>query len=336
MKKKRYKILVTGADGFIGSHLTERLVKQGHQVSAFTFYNSFGLKGWLDYSNKEIRNKINFISGDIRDNQAVKNAVKGVDIIYHLAALIGIPHSYTSAESYLDTNVKGTLNVLMAAREYNTKKIIHTSTSEVYGTAKFVPMTEDHPIIGQSPYSASKIAADQLAISFYNSFNLPVTIIRPFNTFGPRQSGRAIIPTIISQYLKQSKSIKIGSLKPLRDFNYIEDTVNAFISCIDAKKIEGEIINIGSGKDFSIRCILEIISKYFNKSIKVKIDKKRIRPKKSEVLRLCSSNKKAKKLLNWNPGINSKKDFERKIIKTIEWYKKNLHIFEIKSNDYNT
>ena len=334
MKTKNNNILITGGNGFIGSHLVEFFVKKNYNVISFDRYNIHNSHGWLE--NSRYKKKIKFILGDIRDYDSVYKAIKGCKSVIHLAALIGIPYSYVSPSAYLKTNVEGTYNVLEASKNLNIKNIITTSTSEVYGTAYKHKLSENDLVNAQSPYAASKIAADQLAISYNLSFNLPVKIIRPFNTFGPRQSGRAIIPTIISQYLKQSKSIKVGSLKPLRDFNYIEDTVNAFTSCIDAKKIEGEVINIGSGKDFSIGSILEIISKYFNKSIEVKIDKKRIRPKKSEVLRLCSSNKKAKKLLNWNPGISSKKDFEKKIIKTIEWYKKNLQIFEIKSNDYNT
>jgi len=333
--KNKPKILVTGADGFIGSHLTEKLVSLGYKVRAFTFYNSFGLNGWLDYIEKRNKHNVEIFSGDIRDSDLVKKATKGIDIIFHLAALIGIPHSYSSSESYIDTNTKGTLNVLMAAKEYNVKKIIHTSTSEVYGTAKNIPMTENHSISAQSPYSASKIAADQLCMSFFNSFDIPVTILRPFNTFGPRQSGRAIIPTIISQCINNEKFLTLGNINPLRDFNYIDDTVNAFIKCIKARNIAGETINIGSGKEFSIRTIALIISKYFDKKIKIVKDKKRIRPKKSEVQRLCASNKKAQKLLNWKPGIKSRKDFEKKILLTIEWFKKNQEIFKIDSKKYN-
>ena len=335
MKKKKYRILVTGADGFIGSHLTERLVKQGHQVSAFTFYNSFGLKGWLDYSNNKIKNKIKFISGDIRDNQAVRSAVKGIDIIYHLAALIGIPHSYTSAESYVDTNVKGTLNVLMAAREYNIKKIIHTSTSEVYGTARFVPISEEHPILGQSPYSASKIAADQMAYSFFASFDLPVVIARPFNTYGPRQSARAVIPTIISQLACGERKIKLGSISPTRDFNYVEDTVSGFIAALEGKGILGEVINFGSNFEISIGDTVKLISEIMDVEVEIITDGIRIRPQGSEVERLWADNSKAKKLLGWTPKYAGKNGFKNGLSNTIKWFTDPQNLSFYKSNLYN-
>ena len=295
-------ILVTGACGFIGSHLVEKLVKENHNVRAFTFYNSRNLHGWLDNVDKKILKDLDLISGDIRDYDFLHQQTKKIDVIIHLAALIGIPYSYHAVKSYIDTNITGTYNVLNSARANNVSKTIITSTSEVYGTAQSVPIKEDHSLNAQSPYSASKIAADQLALSFYKSYGLPVTIIRPFNTFGPRQSARAIIPTIVTQLLKE-KVIRLGNLTPTRDFTYIEDTVNAFISAIKTKKISGEVINIGSKFEISIKDILKIINKDFGYNFDFKIDKKRIRNKNSEVYRLYASNAKAEKILKWSPKI---------------------------------
>ena len=328
------KILVTGADGFIGSHLCELLVKKKFNVSAISFYNSFGSNGWLDYINKDIKDKIKIISGDIRDKDFVSSCVKRQDVIFNLAALIGIPYSYRSTESYIDTNIKGTFNLLSASKKQKIKKFIHISTSEVYGSAQKIPITEAHPVVGQSPYSASKISAEQLCISYNKSFALPVTILRPFNVFGPRQSTRAIIPTIIGQYMQNQKILNLGLMTPTRDFNYVEDTVHAFYKCINAKGISGEIINIGTGKEFSIKVVAEIISDYFGKKIKVKQEKKRIRPKLSEVLRLCSSTKKSKKILNWRSSIKSKKDLKIKLYETIEWYIKNKKLMKINNKEY--
>lgn len=323
------KVLITGAEGFIGSHLTERLVRLGYDVKAFTLYNSFNSKGWLDRCNNEIKKEIEIISGDIKDQGSVRAAAKNCKIIIHLAALIGIPYSYHSPQSYVDTNVKGTQNVLEAAKDLKIEKIIHTSTSEVYGTAKFIPITEEHPLKGQSPYSASKIAADQIAMSYYSSYKLPVTILRPFNTYGPRQSIRAVIPTIILQILKGKNFINLGSLNPTRDFSYIDDTVEAFVKAIRAKKIQGNIINIGSNFEISIKNTVKTISKLMGKKINIKTDKMRLRPKGSEVNRLMASNKKAKKIIKWKPQYSGLQGFKKGLLKTIQWYSKknNLSIF---------
>jgi len=330
------KILITGADGFIGSHLTEQLVLKGFEVKAFVYYNSRNSWGWLDDSEKKIKSQIEVVAGDIRDYECVKSAVKGCDYIFNLASLIGIPYSYKSPSSYIDTNIKGIMNLMNAAKEKSISKIIHTSTSEVYGTAKFVPMTEKHQLSAQSPYAASKIGADQLAISYYKSFNLPVSILRPFNTYGPRQSLRAIIPTIITQFLDHKlKRIKIGNVHVTRDFNYIDDTVNAFISAIKAKNIIGETINIGSGKETSIKDLLKIVSKITSRKKAFIREKVRIRNKNTEVDRLCASNLKAKKLLGWKPKFHSKLGFESSLKKTISWFEKKENIKKFKTNIYN-
>ena len=316
------KILVTGSEGFIGSHLVERLVSKGFKVKCLVYYNSFGDWGWLDDLNPSVLKKIEIVLGDVRDPELIKNIIKDCDIVYNLAALIGIPYSYNATKSYIDTNIVGLLNILNACKYYKVKKIIHTSTSEVYGSAISVPMKESHPLRAQSPYAASKIGADQLAISFFKSFNLPITILRPFNTFGPRQSLRAVIPTIISQALNSSqKKIKIGNINSTRDFNYISDTVDAFLLAMNAKKINGEIINIGSGKETSIREILEMIYDLTGIKKKILIEKKRLRPINSEVDRLCANNKKAKLLLKWRPKTTSKLEFKKSLEKTIEWFK---------------
>ena len=332
--KKNKKILVTGADGFIGSHLCELLIKNKLNVTAISFYNSFGSNGWLDHINQDIRKKIKIISGDIRDKDFVSSVVQGQDVIYNLAALIGIPYSYKSTESYIDTNIKGTFNVLCASKTHKIKKIVHISTSEVYGSAQQIPITEKHPVVGQSPYSASKISAEQLCIAYNRSFALPVTILRPFNVFGPRQSTRAIIPTIISQYMQNQKVLNLGLMAPTRDFNYVEDTIEAFYKCINAKNISGEIINIGTGKEFSIKVVAELIANYFGAKIKVKLEKKRIRPTKSEVLRLCSSTEKSKQILHWESSIKSKNHLKIKLYKTIEWYLKNKNLLKDNHKEY--
>ena len=329
------KVLVTGADGFIGSHLTETLVREGYDVKAFIYYNSFGSKGWLDQSDKEIKKQINFFAGDIRDPNGVRQAVKNVDYILHLASLIGIPFSYHSPNSYIDTNIKGTLNILQAARDFNIEQIIHTSTSEVYGTAREVPIKENHPLSGQSPYSASKIGADQLAYSFFSSFNLPVSIIRPFNTYGPRQSARAIIPSIISQIAKKNEFIKLGSLHPTRDFSYIEDTVKGFLSAINNKRTIGEIINLGSGFEISIGDTVNLISEIMNQEIKIKVDNNRIRPPKSEVERLFACNQKAKLLMDWAPKFSGIEGFKKGLEKTISWFNKDENLSKINTKIYN-
>jgi len=324
------KILITGAEGFIGSHLTERLVKLGYSVRAFTFYNSFNSKGWLDYCNKDIKKEFETFSGDVRDPGSIKNAAKNCNVIIHLAALIGIPYSYYSPQSYVETNIKGTQNILETARDFNIEKVIHTSTSEVYGTAKFVPITEEHPLQAQSPYSASKIGADQIALSYYSSYKLPLTILRPFNTYGPRQSIRAVIPTIIFQILKGRTSINLGSLNPKRDFTFIDDTVEAFVKTIKSSRKHGEIINIGSNFEISIKDTVKTISELMGKKINIKTEKKRLRPKTSEVNRLLASNSKAKKLIKWQPKYSGKSGFKKGLLKTIEWLSKpkNLSIYK--------
>ena len=329
------KILITGADGFIGSHLTELLIRNGYDVRAFVLYNSFGSYGWLDTINRDILRSLDIFKGDIRDANGVRNAVKGCHTILHLASLIAIPYSYYSPETYIDTNIKGTLNVLQAAKSYDLRQIIHTSTSEVYGTAKYVPIDEFHPLNGQSPYSASKIGADQLAMSFYTSFELPVSIIRPFNTYGPRQSARAIIPSVISQIANKNKFIKLGSLHPTRDFSYVEDTVKGFLSAIDNKRTIGEIINLGSGFEISIGDTVNLISEIMDQEIKIKVENNRIRPPKSEVERLFACNQKAKLLMDWSPEFSGIEGFKKGLEKTISWFIKDENLSKINTNIYN-
>ncbi len=328
------KIFITGADGFIGSHLTEALVRLNHDVKCLSFYNSFNSWGWLDHCSEDVKGNFEVVTGDIRDSELIRSAVKKTNIIFNLAALIGIPYSYKAANSYIDTNINGLTNVLSAAKEYNVEQIIHTSTSEVYGTPNFIPITENHPVIGQSPYSASKIGADQIAISFYKSFNLPITILRPFNTYGPRQSNRAVIPTIITQSLK-NKILNLGSIFPTRDFTYVEDTVSAMVLSIKNKTSIGEIINIGSNFEISIKDVVSLVSKIMSKEIKIKKDTNRVRPKKSEVLRLLASNKKAKKILKWKPKYSGIKGFKEGLKKTISWFQNQKNLRKYKSNIYN-
>ena len=323
------KVLVTGADGFIGSHLTETLVEKGYDVKAFTFYNSFNSWGWLDTLPKDKLDQIEIFSGDIRDPNGVYEAMQGVDKVYHLAALIAIPFSYHSPDSYVDTNIKGTLNVLQAARKHDTSRVLVTSTSEVYGTAQYVPIDENHPFQGQSPYSATKIGADRLAESFYRSFNLPVTIVRPFNTYGPRQSARAVIPTIITQLLSGKNEIKLGSLTPTRDFNYVKDTVNGFITISESDNVIGEEINIATQKEISIGELAKEIIEQINPSAKIICEEERLRPEKSEVNRLLGSNAKITKLTNWRPQYSLKEG----IAETIAWMKDNLDSY--KTDIYN-
>lgn len=323
------KVLVTGADGFIGSHLVEELVKRGYQVKAFVMYNSMNSWGWIDSLPKDIQSQIQVVSGDIRDSYGVMNAMKDVDTVFHLAALIAIPFSYESPETYIDTNIKGTLNVLQAAKELNTSRILVTSTSEVYGTAKYVPIDETHPFQGQSPYSASKIGSDRLAESFYRSFNLPITIVRPFNTYGPRQSARAIIPTIITQLLSGVEEIKLGSLTPTRDFNYVLDTVNGFIEIALSNKTIGEEVNIATQNEISIGELAKELIAQINPNAKIIEDQQRLRPEKSEVNRLLGSNKKIKELTNWTPQY----DLKSGLAETIDFLKKNLDKY--KTDIYN-
>ncbi|MCJ7507927.1 MAG: SDR family NAD(P)-dependent oxidoreductase [candidate division Zixibacteria bacterium] len=316
---KNQKVLVTGAGGFVGSYLVEDLVKDGAEVRAFVHYNSRNDWGMLEQLDKRILREIEVVAGDMRDADTVRKIVNGCEVVYHLAALIGIPYSYHSPQDVVDTNIGGTLNILLAALNSNVEKVVHTSTSEVYGTAKYVPMDEEHPLNPQSPYAASKVGADQLALSFHRSFGLPVGIIRPFNIYGPRQSARAVIPTIIAQALGGS-SIHIGSSYPTRDLTFVKDSVLGFISFAKSKKTVGEVVNLGSGYEISIEKIIDIIEKITNKKLKVVIDKKRIRPKKSEVDRLFSNSKKAERLFNWKP----KTRLEDGLRKTILWMEKNI------------
>ncbi len=329
------KVLVTGSDGFIGSHLVEALLEKQCHVKAFVFYNSFNSWGWLDTFPQEKLKDVEIFAGDIRDPHGVKNAMKGCDVVLHLAALIAIPYSYHSPDSYIDTNIKGTLNVLQAARELGVSKVVHTSTSEVYGTARFVPITEDHPLQGQSPYSASKIGADQLAMSFFTSFNTQVSIIRPFNTYGPRQSARAVIPTVITQITAGQRSLKLGALHPTRDFNYIADTVAGFIAVAEAEAAVGEVINIGSNYEISISDVVAMIADIMGAQIHVETEQARVRPGKSEVERLWADNSKAKRLLKWEPAYGGREGLRRGLAETVSWFcdKENLKTY--KSTVYN-
>ncbi len=329
------KILVTGADGFIGSHLVEKLVNNGYQVRAFVHYNSFNSWGWLDQIPANIKQNLDVFSGDIRDPNGVRKAVKDCDIVLHLAALIAIPFSYHSPNTYVDTNIKGTLNLLQAALDSGVQKFIHTSTSEVYGSAQFVPITEEHPLVGQSPYSATKIAADQLAYSFYTSFDLPVLIARPFNTYGPRQSARAVIPTIITQLASGTGEIKLGSVSPTRDFNYVKDTVGAYIASIESSAGVGDVFNFGSNFEVSIGQTAEIIANLMGLSVTIETDEIRLRPDKSEVDRLYSSNSKARKILGWQPQYGQLEGFKKGLKETIEWFIQPNNLINYKTNIYN-
>lgn len=329
------KVLVTGADGFIGSHLVEALVTRGYSVRAFVLYNSFNTWGWLDKVSPDILKNVEIFSGDIRDPHGVKVAMKGCNSVLHLAALIAIPYSYHSPDTYVDTNVKGTLNLLQAARELGIDKFVHTSTSEVYGTARFVPITEEHPLQGQSPYSASKIGADQLAFSFFSSFNLPLIIARPFNTYGPRQSARAVIPTIITQLAKNVTEIKLGSITPTRDFNFVKDTVSGFISALEANKGLGEVFNFGSNFEISIGDTVKIISELMGKEVTIITDDVRLRPENSEVERLWADNSKAIKQLNWKPNYSGLEGFKRGLSETINWFNNEINLSSYKSDIYN-
>jgi NAD dependent epimerase/dehydratase len=335
MNLKNKKILVTGADGFIGSHLTEELVRTGHDVRAFVLYNSFNSWGWLDDSPKDIRQSLDVFSGDIRDPYGVKKAMQGCDVVLHLAALIAIPYSYHSPDTYVDTNVKGTLNIVQAARELGVEKVVHTSTSEVYGTARFVPITEEHPLQGQSPYSASKIGADQMAMSFYTSFGTPVAVIRPFNTYGPRQSARAVIPTIITQIANGKRNLKLGSLHPTRDFNYVKDTVRGFIAVAESDNSVGEVINIGSNYEISIGETVELIAEVMGTAIQIETDQARLRPEKSEVERLWADNAKAKSILGWEPLYGGRDGLKRGLQDTAEWFTNPQNLQRYKADIYN-
>jgi NAD dependent epimerase/dehydratase len=329
------RILVTGADGFIGSHLVEELVRKGHSVRAFVLYNSFGSWGWLDKVSPEVKGKFEVFMGDIRDPFGTEKAVKGCNIVYHLAALIAIPYSYHSPSTYVDTNIHGTLNILQAANNLSVERLIHTSTSEVYGSAQYVPIDENHPLVGQSPYSATKIAADQLALSFYRSYQTPVTVIRPFNTYGPRQSARAVIPTIILQILEGRTEINLGSAKPTRDFSYVQDTVLGFIAALNSLNAIGKIVNLGSGFEISIADTVTLIAKIMGANVDISQDSSRLRPDTSEVDRLYSNNKLAMQLMGWQPVYQGLVGFEKGLEKTIEWFSEDGNSADYKKNIYN-
>jgi dTDP-glucose 4,6-dehydratase len=328
------KILVTGADGFIGSHVVETLVKSGHDVRAFVLYNSFSSWGWLDESDKAIRDSIDIFAGDIRDPHGVDKAVEKQEVILNLAALIAIPYSYHSPDTYIDTNIKGTLNILQAARRHGVKRVVQTSTSEVYGTAQYIPINEAHPLHPQSPYAATKVGADQLALSFHASFDVPVGILRPFNTYGPRQSARAVIPTIISQLANKSK-VKLGSLSPTRDFSFVQDTANGFLAAAQSDAIVGQTINLGSGFEISIKETAETIARLMNTKLELVDDEQRVRPENSEVERLHASIEKAKTLLGWQPELKGLAGFETGLKKTIEWFSNPKNLSRYKADRYN-
>ena len=313
------KVLVTGADGFIGSHLVEALLRAGHDVRAFVFYNSLGSRGWLDHVEASLRSDLDVFAGDIRDPHGARTAMAGCGAVLHLAALIGIPYSYHSPDTYVDTNVKGTLNILQAARELDAR-VIHTSTSEVYGTARFVPITEDHPLQGQSPYSASKIGADQLALSFHHSFGLPVTILRPFNAYGPRQSARAVIPTVITQIAAGARAVKLGAVHTTRDFSYVRDTVGAFVAALSSGAGASEVVNVGSNFEISIRETVEVIAAAMGARVEIAVDPVRLRPEASEVERLWADNSKARSLFGWAPSYGGREGFVRGIAETVAWF----------------
>ena len=329
------KVLVTGADGFIGSHLTEALVRAGYDVRAFVFYNSFNTWGWLDRCGPDVKGKFEVFAGDVRDPNGVRAAMKGCDAVLHLAALIAIPYSYYSPDTYIDTNIKGTLNVVQAARDLGVSRVVQTSTSEVYGTARYVPITEEHPLQGQSPYSASKIGADQIAMSFYNSFETPVVLLRPFNTYGPRQSARAVIPTIITQIANGERQIKLGAVHPTRDFNFVADTVAGFIAALDAERAVGEVINLGSNFEISIGDTAQVIAKVMDVQIELITDDQRLRPEKSEVERLWASNAKALDLLGWQPAFGGRDGFIRGLTETVAWFSESANLAAYKSHIYN-
>lgn len=331
MKLINKKVLVTGADGFIGSHLVEKLLEEGCKVKAFVYYNSFNTWGWLDTLPREKLEQIEIFMGDIRDPNGVRTALLGVDIVFHLAALIAIPFSYHSPDSYIDTNVKGTLNIVQAAKDLNIERVLVTSTSEVYGTAKYIPIDENHIRQPQSPYSASKIGADAIADSFFRSFNLPLTIVRPFNTYGPRQSARAVIPTIITQLLNGKEEIKLGDIVPTRDLVFVKDTVDGFVEIAKSDKLIGHECNIATQSEISVGDLAQELIDQINPSAKVVLDTQRFRPEKSEVFRLYGSNEKIKEYTSWTPNY----DLKEGLAKTISWFKDSNNLNKYKSDIYN-
>lgn len=328
------RILVTGADGFIGSHLAEELVRRGFRVRAFVFYNSFGSWGWLDQAAPEIKDGLEVFAGDIRDPHGVREAMRGCDVVLHLAALIGIPYSYHSPDTYLDTNVKGTLNVVQAARELGVARVVQTSTSEVYGTARFVPITEEHPLQPQSPYSASKIGADQIALSFFHAFGTPVTIARPFNTYGPRQSTRAVIPTIITQIAGGRRTIKLGATSPTRDFNFIRDTVRGFIAMAQSDRVVGQVVNLGSNFEISVGDTARLIAEVMGAEIEIVSEEERLRPAGSEVERLWADNRRAADLLGWQPEFGGRDGLRRGLQETAAWFSRPENLARFKVGRY--
>lgn len=329
------RVLVTGADGFIGSNLTESLVREGYEVRALVQYNSFNSWGWLDKSPPDISAAVDVVAGDVRDPHGIHHVVKGCDAILHLAALVAIPYSYVSPDAYIDTNVKGTLNVLQAARNLDIAKVVHTSTSEVYGTARYVPIDEAHPLQGQSPYSASKIAADQLAASFSASYDLPIVTLRPFNTYGPRQSARAVIPTVISQIAAGNELVKLGAVSPTRDFTFISDTVSGFVAALESDSAVGQVINLGAGFEVSIEKTATLIAEIMNASLSIVCDEPRLRPENSEVDRLLSDNSKAKRMLNWSPSFVGLDGFREGLRRTVEWFTSPENLGNYKADVYN-
>jgi len=328
------RALVTGSDGFIGSHLVELLVKEGYSVRAFCMYNSFGSWGWLDTLSDDIKSNIQVVLGDVRDPESVKSAMKGCDVVFHLAALIAIPYSYQAPQSYIQTNIQGTLNVVSAARDLDIPKIVHTSTSEVYGTAKFIPISEEHPLSPQSPYSASKIGADQIALSFWHTFQTPISILRPFNTYGPRQSTRAVIPTIITQLLSGERRINIGSTKPTRDFNFVEDTCRAFIEVSRSKEANGKILNSASNFEISVLDTIKLIAGILDVQVDISHDEKRMRPESSEVFRLYGDNSLIKELTNWEPLYSGIDGFKRGLKITIEWFSDPKNLSKYRAGEF--
>ncbi|HAD88172.1 MAG TPA: NAD-dependent dehydratase [Rhodospirillaceae bacterium] len=335
MTPSRKRILVTGADGFIGSHLTEALVRRGHDVRAFVYYNSFNSWGWLDHADQDVKDAIDVFAGDVRDAHGMRQAMDGRDVVLHLAALIAIPYSYHSPATYVETNIQGTLNVLQAAADRGGVHVVHTSTSEVYGTAQFVPITEDHPLQAQSPYSATKIAADQMALAFHRSFETPVAVLRPFNTYGPRQSARAVLPTIITQALSGQPRLRLGDLHPTRDFTFVSDTVRAFVMMAESGLGLGEVINTGSNFEISIGDAVKAIAEVTGSPLEVETDEQRRRPEKSEVERLWADNTKAREVLGWVPEYGGLDGFKRGIAETVDWFRRSGHIARYKADRYN-